>query len=103
MCGLITANYRAGAKRTEKSSYRSGGNSKRKTTPKNRGRRGKKVSSRHTKSRMSLVPVDDIRGYGGKKKGSTIREKLQTIAKQGQIAYKDMYRRAKVRLLGWSK
>lgn len=53
-------------------------------------------SRKDIRGRMEMVPWG-----GGKKKSKPkslgIREKLEDLAKQGQSAYKDVYRRAKVR------
>lgn len=54
--------------------------------------KGKKRSA--PRGAMQMIP------WGSKsaptKKGSTIRDRLEAIAKTGQSAYKDVYRRAKV-------
>lgn len=53
-----------------------------------------------TKSKMQLMPWGQSpKAKGSKKSGSgtSIRERLEAVAKTGQAAYKDLYRKAKVR------
>ena len=50
------------------------------------------------RSKMEMVPWGSpARGGKGKPKTLGLREKLEDLAKHGQSAYKDVYRRAKVR------
>ncbi len=66
-----------------------------------RGKSSRRTSNRGKSSRgsFSLIPwssASNDRESSSKKKGPSIRERLEQIAKSGQSAYKDIYRRAKV-------
>lgn len=111
---------RAGAKSTKRGASKSSSSSKKKRVidddeddddveeedddlpSKKSGRKAKKsVSSKYNKksqsSKFQLIPWGKADSKGKKKrKGLSIREKLEQIAKQGQSAYKEVYRRAKV-------
>jgi hypothetical protein len=68
---------------------------------KNKGSKSTQKSSQKNKknrSRMEMVPWGKPQGRKGKGKSKSIgiREKLEELAKHGQSAYKDVYRRAKV-------
>jgi hypothetical protein len=68
-----------------------------------RGKSSRRTSNRGKSSRgsFSLIPWssanNDRESSSSKKKGPSIRERLEQIAKSGQSAYKDIYRRAKVK------
>lgn len=72
-----------------------------------KSKRGKSTSRRTSnrgksnRGSFSLIPWssanNDRESSSSKKKGPSIRERLEQIAKSGQSAYKDIYRRAKVK------
>lgn len=64
---------------------------RKKTTKRNKS--GQK--SKQESSKMQLIPWLDTKNKKGAAK-SNWREKLELLAKQGQSAYKEVYRRAKV-------
>lgn len=72
--------------------------SKSKTATKQKGKPVLKGRGKETRSRMQLVPWGQpANGRKAKSKSLGFREKLEDLAKHGQSAYKDVYRRAKVR------
>ncbi len=87
--------------RTQKSKSSNKGKSNRKQYV-NKGRPSK--SNKKSKGGMQLIPwaTTSKSGSGGKKKKgnsigfSIIKDRLEGIAKTGQAAYKDLYRKAKV-------
>lgn len=72
--------------------------SKSKTTSKSKGKSPPpKGRSKDVRSRMELIPWgQSANTRKGKPKSLGFREKLEDLAKHGQSAYKDVYRRAKV-------
>lgn len=81
----------------EEEDRRSSKKSKSKTVAKPKGKSVPKGRGKDTRSRMELVPWGQNNKPKGKPKGLGFREKLEDLAKHGQSAYKDVYRRAKVR------
>ena len=72
--------------------------SKSKIATKQKGKPALKGRGKETRSRMQLVPWGQpANGRKVKSKSLGFREKLEDLAKHGQSAYKDVYRRAKVR------
>ena len=71
--------------------------SKSKTTSKPKGKSPPKGRGKDVRSRMELIPWgQSANTRKGKPKSLGFREKLEDLAKHGQSAYKDVYRRAKV-------
>ena len=82
----------------EEEDRRSAKKSKSKTVSKPKSKSVPKGRGRETRSRMELVPWGQNNKQKGKPKSLGLREKLEDLAKHGQSAYKDVYRRAKVRV-----
>mmetsp|Transcript_29047 Transcript_29047/g.27839 ORF Transcript_29047/g.27839 Transcript_29047/m.27839 type:complete len:623 (-) Transcript_29047:267-2135(-) len=79
--------YKNNSKNSRSSSKNKGSKSTQKSSQKNK----------NSRSKMEMVPWGKPSGRKGKKSKSIgIREKLEELAKHGQSAYKDVYRRAKV-------
>ena len=72
--------------------------SKAKVASKQKGKTASKGRGNDKRSKMELIPWGQpAGGRKGKAKTLGLREKLEDLAKHGQSAYKDVYRRAKVR------
>ena len=72
--------------------------SKAKVASKQKGKTASKGRGNEKRSKMELIPWGTpAGGRKGKAKTLGLREKLEDLAKHGQSAYKDVYRRAKVR------